>query len=111
MRLLKNLQLFLCPAKVACDRSQELAEMDGIVMSADGMRAVLSRIRTEVNNGTNKQTGRDGVTAEQILKLGLLRKRHNLTYRELAEATGDSLAMRQFLNLAIDCVLSKSAYS
>jgi len=109
MRLLKNLQLFLCPAKIVCDRSQELGEMDRIISAADGMREVLARILLEVNDGANKNTGRDGVTAEQILKLGILRKRHNQSYRELSEASLDSLSMRQFLNLAPGCGLSKSA--
>lgn len=110
MRLLKKLQLFLSPAKVSSDRSQELSEMDRIIGVSEGMREVLARILLEVNDGAdNKRTGRDGVTAEQILKLGILRKRHNLSYRELSEASRDSLSMREFLNLAPGCGLSKSA--
>jgi len=109
MRLLKKIQLFLQPAKVSCDRTVELVEMDKILQEAHGLRDVLEQILRDVNGTRVSTSGRDGVTAEQILKLGLLRKRHGMTYRELSTATHDSLSMRQFLNLPTGTGLSKSA--
>lgn len=111
MRTLKKLQLFLCPAKVTCDRVEELEEMQRTLDAAPGLNAVLEQIVRDVtgDGDVSKKVGREGVSAEQILKLGLLRKRHGLTYRGLAEATCDSLSMRQFLNLAPGRSLKKSA--
>ncbi len=110
MRLLKKLQLFLCPAKVSCDRSDELQEMQRVLDSAPGLDPVLEQMVRDVTgrDDGSKRIGREGITAEQVLKLGLLRKRHGLTYRGLAEATSDSMSMRQFLNLAPGQALSKS---
>ena len=109
MRLTEKLQLFLAPAKVTCDQSKELAEIDRILNELPDKKFVLEQILKDVTGRTASKTGRDGVSAEQILKLGLLRKRHSLTYRGLAQATGDSLSMRNFLNLPMDERLSKSA--
>jgi len=109
MRLLKKLQLFLTPAKVACDRSQELEEMGRILEEVKGLSGVYQQILRDINGEKKRTTGREGVTAEQVLKLGLLRKRHGLTYREMATATQDSLSMRRFLNLPPEKGLSRSA--
>ena len=49
------------------------------------------------------------MTAEQILKLGILRKRQGLNYRSLSFATSDSVSVRSFLNLEIGRSFSKSA--
>jgi len=109
MRLLKKLQLFLRPAKIFHDRISELEEIDKVLQVAPGLDAVLELVLKDVNGGKESKTGRDGVTAEQIVKLGLLRKRHDMTYRELAVASGDSQSMRLFLNLPEGSGLSKSA--
>ena len=109
MRLQKRLQLFLRPAKVTCDRSQELEEMGRILDSVQELNEVYRQILHDINGANERATGREGLTAEQVLKLGLLRKRHGLTYRELAAVTHDSLSMRSFLNLAPEKGVSKSA--
>ena len=109
MRLLKKLQLFLAPAKVTCDRSKELEEMGRILEEVAGLEEVCRRILRDINGGNERATGREGVTAEQVLKLGFLRKRHGLSYRDLAATTQDSLSMRSFLNLPPGKGLSKSA--
>ena len=109
MRILKTLQLFLAPAKVATDRARELEEMDQILCKASGLDEVLKQILRDINGGKDSKVGRDGVTSEQVLKLGLLRRRHGLRYRELAAVTGDSISMRGFLNLEPGKSLSKSA--
>ncbi len=108
MRLLKKLQLFLRPAKVSCDQSQELEEMERILKELPGIGEVEQKILKDVNHGRERKTGRDGLSSEQILKLGLLRKRHGLSYRDMAHATTDSMSMRVFLNLAPGEGISKS---
>ena len=79
MRLTRKLQLFLQPAKVFSDRASELEEMDEVLGQACGIDKVLKQILKDVNEEVGSKTGRDGVTAEQILKLGLLRKRHGMS--------------------------------
>ena len=109
MRLTRKLQLFLQPASVFSDRASELEEMDEVLGQACGIDKVLKQILKDVNEEVGSKTGRDGVTAEQILKLGLLRTRHGMSYRELETATSDSQSMRRFLNLPAGKGLSKSA--
>ena len=82
MRLTRKLQLFLQPAKVFSDRASELEEMDevlGVLGQACGLDKVLKQILNDVNEEVGSKTWRDGVTAEEILKLGL-RKRHGMSY-------------------------------
>lgn len=110
MRLTQKLQLFISPAKVSCDQSEELAEMDRILRELPGMNEFYALILKEVNHGHSEhKTGREGLSAEQIVKLGILRKRHGLDYRTLSHATLDSLSIRAFLNLAPEKGISKSA--
>ena len=111
MRILKKLQLFLSPAKVVCERGEELEEMDRVLDIAPGIDRVFEQVIADVTGDKGKETnvGREGLTAEQILKLGILRKRHSLTFRALEQATADSISMRKFLNLAPGQRLSKSA--
>jgi len=46
--------------------------MDELLGQACGIDKVLKQILKDVNEEVGSKTGRDGVTAEQILKLGLL---------------------------------------
>ena len=73
MRLQKRLQLFLRPAKVTCDRSQELEEMGRILDSVQELNEVYRQILHDINGANERATGREGLTAEQVLKLGLKR--------------------------------------
>jgi len=87
----------------------ELEEIDRLLRCAAGIDGVLKQVLRDVNDGEKRSTGRDGLTADQVLRLGILRKRHGLTHRELSEATFDSQSMRWFLNLECGAGLSKSA--
>lgn len=110
MRLVEKIQLFLCPAKVTSDQSKELDEIDRILHELPGIDEVYEMVLNEVTHGRReRKTGREGLSAEQIVKLGILRKRHGLDYRGLSHATQDSLSMRKFLNLAPQQCISKSA--
>jgi IS5 family transposase len=108
MRVLKRLQLFLRPQKVESSQSAELEEIAKILAGAEGIRAVYQQVLEDASGG-KKATGAEGLTAEQIVGLGILRLRLGATYRELSELTGDSLSVRQFLNIAPGRQLSKSA--
>jgi IS5 family transposase len=108
MRLVKKLQQALREEKVRFGTGDELDEMSRILEGCPGIRAVYEAILKDVG-GTKSRLGRHGLSAERILKLGILRKRLSLTYRGLSEITLDSLSVRRFLDLAMGEVLSRSA--
>lgn len=108
MRSRKKLQQFLRPAKVNCDRSSELEEIDKILAGTGGMNELLQEIVAAVSDSKSSALGREGLTGEQILRLGFLRRRYGMSYRGLSEATFDSLSIRSFLNLAQGEGISKS---
>jgi IS5 family transposase len=109
MRLLKRLQLFLRPAKIETTQSAEVEEMGRIMEKAPGMKDVYEQVLRDVTSDDKAHTGAEGLTAEQIVRLGVLRTRFDLSYRELSDWTGDSLSVRAFLELAPGKKVSKSA--
>ena len=109
MRLLKRLQRSLREARVEFGTGDELDEMSRILESTPEIGKVYEAILKDVNGKIGSRKGRDGLSAEQIVKLGILRKRLGLTYRGLSEASADSLSMRRFLDLPFGEKLSRSA--
>lgn len=109
MRLIKKLQQVLREAKVKFSRGDELEEIDKILEQAPGIKEVYEAVLRDVNGGRVSKVGQEGLSAEQIVKLGILRKRDNMSYRDLSDATADSLSIRKFLNIPIGKKLSKSA--
>jgi IS5 family transposase len=108
MRVLLNPQLFLAPAKIATDFSAELVEMDKILSRLPEFSMILKAVCSDLSEGVVLTHGREGLTAEQVVKLSILRKRQGLSYRELSDATRDSLSMMKFLNLGGSEGISKS---
>ena len=108
MRILKKLQQALREEKVEFNTGDELDEMARILEKVPGIEGVYRLIIEDVNGDSNSKKGRDGLSAEQILKLGIVRKRLGLTYRRLSEATADSLSVRRFLNLGFGEKLKRS---
>jgi IS5 family transposase len=85
---------------VESGRGEELREMSHILDIATGMRAVYEQAAKDLNcQEEGKARGRHGISVERVIKLGILRKRYGMTYRELSDMTEDSLAVRQFLDL------------
>ena len=109
MRLLKRLQRALREEKVSFGTGDELEEMSRILESMREIQEVYKAVLKDVGGKTGSGTGREGLSAEQIIKLGILRKRLGRTYRELAEASADSLSVRRFLDLPLGTKLSRSA--
>jgi IS5 family transposase len=109
MRLIKRLQRSLREARVEFGPGDEIDEMGRILESAPGMAAVFACVLKDVTGNGQSRVGREGLSAERIVKLGILRKRLGLTYRGLAEATLDSLSVRRFLDLLPGEKLSRSA--
>ena len=109
MRILKKLQQALREGKVETSTGSELCEMSRILESAAGIDEVYQAVLKDVTGDSTSGTGREGLSAERIVRLGIARKRLGLTYRGLAEASSDSLSMRRFLNLKPGEKLSRSA--
>jgi len=95
----------LAPVKIEFDRTEELDEIDRILGGLPDIGKAYERVLEDLGG---KTTGAGGLTAEQVVKLGILRKRHEMTHRELSHATSDSMSMRRFLGLELDQVISKS---
>lgn len=93
------------PEKIVFERSEELDEMGRILDALPGMKRVCKRVLADLGESTS---GRGGLTAEQVVKFGILRKRYDMTYRELSHASSDSLSIRRFLELELSQVISKS---
>jgi IS5 family transposase len=55
-----------------------------------------------------KETGRQGLTAESVLRCALLKQHRQLSYEELAFHLEDSASFRAFARLAVSCVPKKS---
>ena len=97
-------------ARVNFRAADELEEMSCILDAAPEIEAVYEAVLKDVSGMTGSFfEGREGLSGEQIIKLGILRKRVGLTYRGLAEASADSLSVRRFLDLPLGEVLSRSA--
>ena len=99
MRSLKRLQRALREEKVKFGTGDELDEMSRILEEAGGLDEVYQAVLVDVADRVSYKVGQEGLSGEQIVKLGLLRKRLGLTYRGLAESTADSLSVRRFLDL------------
>jgi len=99
MRLFQKLQLLLPIAKLSVPQSAELEEITKILESLPGKQELLGKILHDVTGKAERRKGREGLTADQILRLGILRKRNNMSYRDLSAATADSISVRKFLEL------------
>lgn len=108
MRQRSQLQLYIRPSVPASTLNQELLEIDRILCEAPGISAVLTQILSDLG-ACSGQTGREGMSAEQILRVGIIRMRLGLCYRDLEHATEDSLSVREFLKLGYGKGFKKSS--
>ena len=109
MRLLKKLQRALREEKVNFSGGDELDEMGRVLDLAPGITGVYLSVLKDVIGSRERKSGREGLSAERIVRLGILRKRGGYTYRELSDVTKDSLSVRRFLDLRPGECISCSA--
>jgi transposase, IS5 family len=83
--------------------------MGRILEHAPGIDAACEQVIKDIVGDKTTESGAEGLSGLQIIKLGILRKRHEMTYRGLADATKDSLSMMRFLEFRVGQSLSKSA--
>jgi transposase, IS5 family len=75
---------------------RELEAISGII---DANPAILDLVYRDLVGLTNTDTGRLGMTAEQVLRCAILKQYRNLTYEELAFHLEDSRGFRAFARL------------
>lgn len=98
MRQKSKKQLNIFHAFFKSDIGQELEMMSHIL---DENPQVLHGVYQDLVGLKKSDAGRKGLTAEQVLRSGILKQHRNLTYEELAFHLADSQAFRAFSRLGM----------
>src|ERR1700687_73180 len=100
MRKTHNEQLVLTTVRPVHPHAEELAQISEVLdRLPEATRWVLNDV---VRPGASKTLGRDGMTAEQILRALLIKQIHHYSYDELTFHLADSATYRAFCRLGID---------
>jgi IS5 family transposase len=89
-------------------RSSIVKELRGISDVLDATPTVMERVFKDLTAARRTDTGREGMTAEQVLRCAVLKQYRELTYEELAFHLEDSDAFRSFARLEMGQYPSKS---
>jgi IS5 family transposase len=89
-------------------RSSIVKELKGISDILDATPTVMDRVFKDLTVAHRSDTGREGMTAEQVLRCAILKQYRELTYEELAFHLEDSEAFRSFARLGMGQYPSKS---
>ena len=98
MRQFRDSQLPLSRQPSGHQHSQELAMISRIL---DENPEMLAPVHRDLVGAADESVGRDGLSAEQVLRIALLKQIHRLSYRELEFHLGDSAAFHQFARLKL----------
>jgi len=98
MRKRMHEQLPLMQPFISHDHGRELAEMDAIL---DNLRDVLSAVQRDLAGRTSPRRGREGMTAEQVLRVLIIKQLNGYTYDELSFHLCDSTCYRAFCRMGI----------
>jgi IS5 family transposase len=74
-------------------------ELRGIAEILDAHADILQRVYQDLSKAHRTDTGRDGMTAEQVLRCAVLKQYRGLTYEELEFHLQDSQSFRAFSKL------------
>ena len=85
---------------------RELAAVSEIV---DANPQVLDRVYRDLVGTAREDHGREGMTAEQVLRAAIVKQGQNLNYEELAFHLGDSQVFRAFVRLRVNQFPARSA--
>src|SRR5271157_5577991 len=89
-------------------RSSIVKELKGISDVLDATPTVMDHVFKDLTAARRSDTGREGMTAEQVLRCAILKQYRELTYEELAFHLEDSDAFRSFARLEMGQYPSKS---
>jgi len=85
---------------------RELAAVSDIL---DANPEILERVYRDLVGTARDDHGREGMTAEQVLRAAVVKQSQNLTYEELAFHLGDSQTFRAFVRLEVNQAPTRSA--
>lgn len=105
MRYKFNRQLNLFTPAVRNTIAKELQNISKVL---DAMPKVLDLVYQDMSRKARTTTGRNGMTAEQVLRCAILKQYRQLTYEELAFHLEDSESFRLFSRLEMGQYPSKS---
>lgn len=105
MRQKRNLQMSLFMTIANTQIGKELEQMSRILDDTPGL---LQIVFDDLVKSKRADTGRLGLTAEQVLRCALLKQYRQLSYEELAFHLDDSAAFRRFARLGMGEYPSKS---
>ena len=93
MRLTRDDQMTLDFTPMDAEKLEELEIMDEILKKADG---VLDFVTADLSEGVDLDRGRPGMTAEQVLRMALVKQMQGLSYEKLYDQVHDSIGLRKF---------------
>jgi len=99
MRDFRSIQLSLRPTWGPHSHAQELAAAGEIL---DRHPEIGEFVHRDVVGEARSDTGRPGLTGDQVLRIALLKQIHGLSYRELEFHLQDSAAFRSFVGLGLE---------
>jgi IS5 family transposase len=91
-------QMPLVPAQIDHGHARELA---AISERLDGTPQVLRLVQRDLTRGVSAKTGREGMTAEAVLRCALAKQMNTWSYEELTFHLADSLLYRWFCRMGI----------
>ena len=80
-------------------RNKIARELEGISVVLDTQLQILDKVHKDLVGTHLVDTGRDGMTAEQVLRCAILKQYRNLAYEELAFHLEDSQSFRAFAKM------------
>ena len=96
MRQKLTRQMSLFSVTMRHDIGKELAAISSIL---DATPKMLDLVFADLTRESRKDTGREGLTAEQVLRCVVLKQFRSLSYEELAFHLEDSKSFRAFARL------------
>jgi IS5 family transposase len=84
-------------------------ELEQMSLILDANPEFLDLAFADLTKGRRSDTGRDGMTAEQVLRCAILKQSRELTYDDLEYYLADSLSFRAFVKLAMGQYPGKSS--
>ena len=90
-------------------RSQIGRELEEVSKILDAEPEILEAVLGDITGSFRPDHGREGLTAEQVLRSAILKQSQNLTYEELEFHLGDSQAFRAFARLNVNQFPAHSA--
>ena len=84
-------------------------ELEQMSLILDANPEFLDLAFADLTKGRRSDTGRDGMTAEQVLRCAILKQSRELTYDDLEYYLADSVSFRTFVKLAMGQYPGKSS--